>query len=199
MLTKHVWGLFVHPTEEWAAIRDADTSVARALFYSMILGAIPVVSGFIGTTQVGWQVGSSETIQLTMRSASLISVIYYGVIIAAVFSVGWMIHWMAETYGARQTLARCIVLAVFIPTPMFLVGVMQMLPILWLNLVIGLPALAYTVFLLYTGIPVVMEIPAERGFLFASAVLAVGLVGLVGLLAVTAILWGIGIGPTYTS
>jgi len=79
------------------------------------------------------------------------------------------------------------------------VGVFQMVPVLWLNLVIGLPALAYTVFLLYVGIPEMMEIPAERGFLFASAVLAVGLVGLVGLLAVTVLLWGIGVAPVFTA
>jgi len=93
---------------------------------------------------------------------------------------------------------RAIAGTFFIPAPLFLVGIFQLVPILWLNLLVGLPALAYTVFLLYVGIPAVMEIPAERGFLFASAVLAVGLVGLVGLLAVTVILWGIGIGPVFT-
>jgi len=44
-----------------------------------------------------------------------------------------------------------------------------------------------------------MEIPEERGFLFASAVLAVGLVALVAVLAITAILWGSGFGPVFTS
>jgi hypothetical protein len=44
---------------------------------------------------------------------------------------------------------------------------------IWLNFVLGLPALAYMVYLLYTGVPVMMEIFEERGFLFSSAVLAV--------------------------
>jgi hypothetical protein len=43
-----------------------------------------------------------------------------------------------------------------------------------------------------------MEIPPERGFLFASAVLAFGLVGLVGVLAATVILWSLGVGPEFT-
>ena len=44
-----------------------------------------------------------------------------------------------------------------------------------------------------------MGVPKERGFLFASAVLAVGLVMLVGVLAATVILWGAGIGPVFAS
>ncbi len=59
--------------------------------------------------------------------------------------------------------------------------------------------LAYTVYLFYSGVPIMMQIPTERAFLFASAVMAVGLVALVGLLAATVMLWGIGIGPTFTS
>ena len=43
-----------------------------------------------------------------------------------------------------------------------------------------------------------MEIPAERGFLYASAVLAVGLIALVALLAMTALLWGMGLQPVFT-
>jgi hypothetical protein len=44
-----------------------------------------------------------------------------------------------------------------------------------------------------------MEVSKEQGFLFSSAVLAVGLVMLVGVLAATIIIWSIGIGPVYTS
>jgi hypothetical protein len=69
---------------------------------------------------------------------------------------------------------------------------------LWLNLVIGIPILGYTVYLFYAGVPIMMEIPKERGFLFSSAVVAFGLVALVALLAVTVILWGMGFEPVIT-
>ena len=71
-------------------------------------------------------------------------------------------------------------------------------PVLWLNMLMGLPALAYTVYLLYSGLPIMMEIPTERGFLYSSAVLAVGLVALVAMLAMTALLWGMGLQPVFT-
>ena len=44
-----------------------------------------------------------------------------------------------------------------------------------------------------------MEIPPERGFLFASAVMAFGLVALVAMIAVTVLLWGAGLAPSFTS
>jgi hypothetical protein len=108
-----------------------------------------------------------------------------------------MIHWMGKTYGTEQPLPRCMSLAAYVATPMFFVGIFEIMPILWLNFVLGLPALAYTVYLLYTGVPVMMEISEERGFLFSSAVLAVGLVTLVTVLAATAILWGSGFAPQF--
>ena len=76
---------------------------------------------------------------------------------------------------------------------------MMLYPILWLNMLLGLPAVAYSVFLLYGGVPIVMEMEKEKGFLFASAILGLGLVAMVAILATTVILWGFGFGPQLVS
>lgn len=199
MLLKHIVGFFIDPVREWESVRAENASLGTALRHVFLLAAVPAAAGYVGTTQFGWQIGSAETVRLTSGSAGIIAVLYYAVIIAAVVSMGWMIRWMGETYGAAQPLTRCLVLAAYIPIPLFLVGIAQLYPVLWFNLLVGLPAAAYTVFLLFVGIPVMMEIPAERGFLFGSAVLAFGLVGLVGVLAATVILWSLGVAPAFTS
>lgn len=199
MLLEHIIGFFLHPSEEWEEVRRRNISLQRVMLHILILAAIPVISGFIGTTQIGWQIGTADTVKLTTGSAGFIAVCYYLVIIVAVFSVAWMIRWMGQTYGAMQSMTRCLVLAAYIPIPLFLVGITQVYPVLWFNLLMGIPAVTYTIFLLYIGIPVMMEIPHERGFLFSSAVLAFGLVGLVGMLAATVILWSFGLGPEFTA
>lgn len=200
MFLKHIWGLFAHPKQEWLAIRDERCTIGSCYCsHVLLLAAIPAVCGYIGTTMVGWQIGAREVVKLTSASAVQIAVIYYITMLVAVFTVGKLIHWMGQTYGAKEALPQAIALAAYTATPLFLIGVMQLYPVLWLNFIVGLPALAYTVYLLYTGVPVMMGIPEERGFLFASAVLAVGLVMFVGLLAVTVILWGLGIGPVFAS
>ena len=197
-MLSHLFGLFSHPKDEWEIIRQEHGSIGKVFFsYILILAAIPPVCGYFGTTMFGWEFGAREAVKLSSESALQIAIMYYLVILVGIFSMGYMIHWMAQTYDADQPLARCVTLAAFIATPMMLIGVFTLLPILWLNFLVGLPALAYTVYLLYTGIPIMMEISEERGFLFSSAVLAVGLVALVFLLAATAVLWGSGFAPQF--
>jgi hypothetical protein len=199
MILQHVWGLFVNPKREWESIRDDKCTIGKCYaVHVLVLAAIPAVSGFIGTTQFGWRLGVGDPVKLTAESAGLIAVLYYLAMLVGVYSIGWLIHWMSETYEARTELSQCVVLAAYTATPLFLIGIMELYPVLWLNMVIGIPALAYSVYLLYTGVPIMMGISPERGFLFASSVLAVGLVAFVALLAVTALLWGMGLEPQFT-
>ncbi len=194
----HLFGLFFHPKQEWEAIRNENCTIGKCYCsYVFILAAIPPIAGYIGTTTFGWEVAGREAVKLSTDSALIIAIAYYLVMLVGVFSMGFMIHWMGKTYGAEQPLPRCISLAAYVATPMFLVGIFEVFPIIWLNFLVGLPALAYTVYLLYTGVPIMMQIPEEKGFLFSSAVLAVGLVALVCALAATAILWGSGFAPQF--
>jgi hypothetical protein len=200
MFLSHVWGLFAHPVEEWEDIRKERCSIGKCYCsHVLFLAAIPALSGFIGTTQIGWQIGTSEVVKLDIESAATIAIALYVTMLVAVFTIGKMIHWMGKTYGSPQPLPLAIAVSAYSATPLFVIGLMTLYPILWLNMIIGLPALAYSVYLLYTGLPIVMQVNKDQGFLFASAVLAVGLVVLVAVMAATVILWGYGIGPVYTS
>ena len=199
MLIKHLAGLFINPSREWEAIRDNHTSLAGIYTqFVLLLALLPPIAAYIGTTQVGWQVGWGAPVKLTSGSALAIVVPFYFAILVAVYVVGKAIHWMATTYGADPTLEQCVKLAAFTATPLLLLGVTALYPLLWLNFLIGLVALAYTVYLLFTGVPIMMNISQERGFLFSSSVVTFGLVSFVALLAVTVLLWGIGIGPEFT-
>ena len=194
----HIWGLFFDAGQEWTAIQSRRYSIAKTyLGLVLILGLIPPLCGFIGTTQVGWQIGVGPLVKLSMRSALVIAVLYYLAILVGVAGIGAMIQWMTKTYGAEQPLAQCIALAAFAGVPLMLVGVVLLYPVLWLNLLFGMAALGMNVRLLFVGVPIMMEIPPERGFLFASAILGLGLVALVGFLAATAILWDFGVSPEF--
>ena len=200
MFIQHIIGLFSNPTVEWEKIREQQKSSDRGgVGFVFILAAIPAISGYIGTTQVGWRIGVGDPIRITGESAISIAIIYYLALIIGVFSIGWVIHLLGKAYEVEKPLPMCIALAAYTATPLFMIGIMQVYPVLWLNMLLGLPVLAYTVYLLYSGLPIMMEIPAERGFLYSSAILAVGLVALVSLLAMTALLWGMGLQPVFTN
>ncbi|MDZ7840771.1 MAG: Yip1 family protein [Gammaproteobacteria bacterium] len=200
MLLKHVWGILSEPRTTWARIRDEGWTIPDLYLRVVVpLALISPIAGFIGTTQFGWQIGAGAPIKLTVSSAAQISIVYFGAILVTLFVIGALIYWMSDTYGSSQPLSQCVAIAAYAAVPLFLVGIFQIYPVLWINFLIGLPALAYAVYMLYLGVPIVMNISAERGFLFSSAVLAVGLVALVGLLASTVVLWSYGLGPSFTN
>ena len=197
-MLSHLIGILFNPSEEWKKIRDVNCTIGKCYCgYVFLMASIAPISGYFGTTMFGWEIGAREAVKLSHDSAVYIAIAYYFVMLIGVFSMGLMIHWMSKTYNAEQNLSRCIRLAAFTATPLFLVGIVELFPILWLNFVIGLPALALSVKLLYTGVPIMMEIDDERGFLFSSSILAVGMVALIVMMAATAILWFNGFAPQF--
>ncbi|MBC3955365.1 MULTISPECIES: Yip1 family protein [Pseudomonas] len=195
----HVWGLFTHPDQEWKQIRGEEETIGHLyLTHTLILAAIPIVSAYIGTTQVGWVIGERPPVMLTHGSAIWMAVMSYASMLAGVGVMGSFIHWMARTYDATPSLARCIAFATYTATPLFFGGLAALYPHVWLGMLVGTAAVCYTVYLLYVGLPTFMNLPSEEGFMFSSSVLAVGLVVLVAIMAFTVVLWGIGIGPQYT-
>lgn len=196
----HVMGLFTHPDQEWKDIKgDEETIGHMYLSHVLILAAIPVVSAYIGTTQVGWSIGSSEAVMLTQSSALKMTALAYIAMLAGVAVMGAFIHWMSRTYDANPTLTDCVVFAGYTATPLFLAGIAGLYPSLWLGMLVGTAAIGYTAYLLYQGIPVFMGIPKEEGFMFSSSILAVGLVVLVSMIVTSVIFWGMGVGPEYMS
>ena len=110
----HVVQLFLNPRSAWEAIHRHDYSVVGLLVgHTLLFALIPAVSGFYGTSQVGWQIGAGELVKMTTESAARIAFLYYLAMLFAVLTVGWMIHWMGKTYGADQPLSQCIALASF--------------------------------------------------------------------------------------
>lgn len=196
----HVVGLFSNPVNEWQVIRkklENDTCQYTVLVF--LLALIPPISGLIGTTQFGWKIGSQEAVKLSMSSATTIAVAYYFSIVMGIFVMGYAIKWMGQTYVKSVRLSESVALSTFVAVPLLLVGVFELYPILWINFLVGLMALGYSVYLLYTGLPILMDIPKEKGFLYASAVLGFGMVALVSMLVITALLWGVGLQPTFAS
>lgn len=196
----HTIGLLVRPAKEWRRIASLPTrSFNTLLLYPCLLALIPAVAWYFGTSQVGWTVpGDSDAIRLTTESALELTLLFYFAMLGCVASVGYFIHWMAGTYGAQAGLVRGIVTASLTVTPLFVLGLAGVYPLLWLDLLLGVIAVSWSIYLLYLGIPIMMGISEERGFLFSSSVVAVGLVVLVSLMVATVLLWDLGTGPAYT-
>lgn len=192
--------LMVRPRKGWQTIAESHDSLIRALtLYPLFLAAFPALAWYFGASQVGWTVGNSNAvIRLTEVSAIEISLMFYMAMVLAINIIGYAIHWMSETYGAESTVSRGIVVSAFACTPLFLAGIVGIYPLLWLDFFVGVIALCWAVYLLYLGIPIVMQIPQERGFLFSSAIIAIALVMFVCILVFSILLWEYGFAPQFT-
>lgn len=200
MSLSHTMGLLTHPDAEWESIRKESESVSHLYFrHVLFLALIPAAAGLYGTTQVGWQIGDGQIIKLTFGSALQLCALFYVAMLVGIYIIGRFIDFFAATYGVREDNPKGVILAAYTATPVFLMGVIAAYPNVWMNMLVGLVAVTYSVYLLYEGLPILMKIPAERGFMFASSILTVGLVMLVALLAISVVIWSVGIGPVYIS
>ena len=200
-MIQHTFGLLFKPAEQWRAISElSESSQNMLVLYPFIFAVLPAIAWYWGTSEVGWTVGSyDEVIKLTKESALQVNILFYCVMVAAVAVIGYFIHWMSDTYGAeRSTIAKGIMIAGLTATPLFVAGLVGFYPVLWIDLLIGVVAISWAVYLMYLGIPIVMHIPQERGFLFSSAILAISLVILVSIMVVSILAWDYGAAPAFT-
>lgn len=203
-MLQHTLGVFINPDREWQRIRNERHSFIRVfMVHTPLLALIPVIAAYFGVTQVGWSVGNGGVVKLTAASALWLCIGAYVAQLAAVYVLGEYINWMSRSFGvaddASQRHYEGTALAVYSSAPMMLAGIVLLYPQLWVVASVFIIAACYSVYLVYEGIPILMNIPKERGFIYASSVITVGLVLAVVVLVATVIVWGSGFGPIYTN
>lgn len=201
-MLEHTLGILLHPDSEWKAIRNEKHSFKQVFISHVpLLALIPAVSFYIGVTQVGWSFGSGDPIKLTSMSALSLCGLTYLSLLVGVYLLGEFINWMAKTYGVKDSEERRhyegTALAVYVTTPVFLVGIFGLYPNLWLNAAATFIAGAYAVYLIYEGIPILMDINKDQAFMYASSVVTIGLVLMVLVRVSAVIVWSVGLGPVY--
>ncbi len=197
MILNHLWGLYAHPKQEWKTIERSHEGFSSSLIHIMIIALIPAICGYFATAHIGWSIGAGDPIRLTQGSALKIALAMYVALIGGVFALAYLANWMARTFGAQPNFSQALELAAYTATPLFMVGFAALYPELWFLMLAGLAGLSYSVYLLYSGVPILMNIPEERGFIYASSLVTCGLVLLVAIMASSVILWSYGFGPAY--
>ncbi len=197
MILNHIWGLYAHPKEEWETIEKRHESLMYSLVHILTIALIPAICGYYAAAHIGWTIGVGDPIKLTQSSAGIMSVAMYFALIGGVFALAYLIHWMAKTFDSTPNFTQSLELAAYTATPLLMVGVTALFPVLWFVVMAGVAAMCYSVYLLYSGVPIMMNIPEEKGFIYASSVVTCGLVLLVSIMALSAILWSMGLGPEY--
>lgn len=199
MILNHIWGLYAHPKDEWQTIEKRHESLMYSLMHILVVSLIPAICGYYAAAHIGWTIGAGDPIKISQNSAQLMAIAMYFALVFGVFALAYLIQWMAKTFDSTPSFVQSLELAAYTATPMLMVGVAALFPVLWFVTLAGLGAVCYSVYLLYSGVPIMMNIPEDKGFIYASSVVTCGLVLLVGIMAFSAVMWTLGFGPEYLS
>lgn len=164
--------------------------------YLLWLAVLPPVFAYIGAANFGWRLGAADPLYVPTDQLVLISLGYFFILLFGFVSTAIVAQWMANTYGARHSLGIHFALVVIIAAPLVVGSLMHLFPHVFLNILVLIPVLMWSMFLLYRGLPVVLKISPERGMLMASSLIGYLLVAAVSLLGITVALWQRGIGPS---
>ncbi|MEW6981745.1 Yip1 family protein [Colwelliaceae bacterium 6471] len=197
MILNHIWGLYAHPKEEWQTIEKRHESLVYSLVHILTIALIPAICSYFAAAHIGWTIGAGNPIRLPQENAMYMSIAMYLGLVFGVFALAYLIQWMAKTFDSTPEFSQSLELAAYTATPLLMVGITALYPVLWFVALAGIAALAYSVYLLYSGVPIMMNIPEEKGFIYSSSVVTCGLVMLVSLMAISAIMLAMGFGSEY--
>lgn len=166
--------IIVTPKTEWDAVAaDATPTKDLVVQYVLPLAAVAAVAAFIGLVFVGQSMGPLGTFRIGI-GAGLASLVFQIVMsVAMVFVVGFIIDALAPTFGGQKGMDQAVKVAAYSYTPVWLVGVLSILPALGL---LGIIAGLYAIYLLYLGLPRVMKAPQEKAAGYTAVVVVVAIV-----------------------
>jgi len=171
-LLQRVLDILMRPRETWLQINAEDGNPGRIyLGYLVFLAAIPAVAGFIGYSLVGvGAFGISVRVPVVQGLVSM--VVGYVLSLAMVYVLALIANMLAPRFQAQQDMRSAFKLVAYASTAGMLGGVFSILPSLAM---LGLLAALYSVYLLYTGIPVLMKAPQEKAVGYTAALVVCGI------------------------
>lgn len=158
-LVERVRAIMMTPRAEWPAVASKSGD-ALAIRYIAILALIPALARLTG----GWLIGGYTP----FLSALIGAVVAYALSFVTVFVVALAVDLLAPKFGGQRGYSSALRLTTYSFTPVWLAGIVLLVPGASFLVVLGL----YGLYLMWTGLPVLMQSPRERALPYVIAVAA---------------------------
>ncbi len=175
-IVKRVKNILLTPKEEWGTIEAEQYPNAKILTsYLLLLALIPAIGNFIGYGLVGHSVLGVHiggSIGAGIRQA----VVSYISMVGGVYLTALIINLLADSFGSTKNFDKAFALVAYSYTPMFVAGILYILPSL--SIIAGIVGL-YGLYILYTGLQPMMKTPADKitAYFIVSLVCVIVVVG----------------------
>jgi hypothetical protein len=165
--------LLLDPKATWPTI-EAESASVQSIYvpYVITLAAISAVAGFIGMSIVGVG-GFGVSFRVPVIPGLLNMVVGFVLALAMVFVMALITDALAPTFGGQKNQINALKLIGYGSTAGFLGGVFSVIPALS---VLGLLAALYSIYLIYTGVPVLMKCPKDKALAYTAVLLVCGIV-----------------------
>jgi hypothetical protein len=159
-LQTRVVNILKSPKTEWPVIAGESTDVGTLYRqYIIPLSAIPAVAAFIGQTFVGTPVPLMGTVRSSFMQGLVGLIVGYVLGLVGCYVAAFVIEWLAPKFKSSGSRAEALKLVAYAYTPVWVAGVLNILPLLgMLVLLAGL----YSIYLFYLGMTPVMKTPADQ-------------------------------------
>ena len=180
-MIQRIKDILFKPKETWPQIKAEATGISQVFTgYAMILAALPAIFGLLGFTLVGQSFGPiTGFFRIPFTAALVWAVVWYVLTLISLYVNGLIINALAPSFGSKQNLVNAVKLAVYSATPGFIAGILSIVPALgFLVMLIGL----YSFYLLFVGLPVMMETPKEKhvGYFVVTLIIMIVIYFIVG-------------------
>jgi hypothetical protein len=163
-LQTRVVNILTKPADEWPVIA-AEPADVSALYkdYVVLLAAIPAVCTFVGSLFFGFAGFSGALVAGIMSYVSTLASVYIAALI---------IEKLAPNFDSHGDTAQALKLVAYAWTPLWVAGVVHLIPLLGVVLIL---AGLYAIYLFYLGVAPVMKTPQDKviPYMIVSAVVVV--------------------------
>jgi hypothetical protein len=160
-MIQRIKDIILKPKETWPTIKAEAAGIGQVFTgYAMILAAIYPIFGLLGMALIGQSYGPiAGFIRIPFVSALIWAIVWYVLTLVALYVYALIINALAPSFGSTQHLTNAYKLAVYSSTPMFIAGILMIIPAL--SILVLLISL-YSFYLLYVGLPIMMDTPKAK-------------------------------------
>jgi len=181
-LADRVKRILLNPKEEWLVI-DQEPATVAGLYggYIVPLAAIGPIAQAIGWSVFGISMPFTATYRTPIGTAITSAIVAYVLTLVGVYVLALMIDALAPTFNGQKNQVQALKVAAYSSTASWVAGVFALVPGLRILTILGL----YSLYLLYTGLPVLMKAPQDKALGYTAVVIlaAIVLFMLVGMVA----------------
>ena len=186
-LIERVQAILLKPRDTWATIaRESSDTASIYSGYLVYLAAIPALAGFIGFSVIGMDMfGVSYRVPILAGLVNM--VVGYVLSLVMIYVMALIANALAPKFDGEKNLLSALKLIAYGATASMLGGLFNLIPALSM---LGILAALYTIYLIYTGIPILMKAPQNKALGYTAVLILCGIVAGLIIGAASAMLTG---------